>query len=105
MRKIIFVAIIFITFIINSIKIIPTNEVTIATLENRKDSYILVEKVFGKVVDAEKNGVVLNTESEYNYISYSNMEEVNPGDEIITYLVYKNTVGEDDILFRIDKKI
>lgn len=105
MRKIIFVAIIFITFIINSIKIVPTNEVTIATLENRKDSYILVEKVFGKVVDTEKNGVILNTESEYNYISYSNMEDVNTGDEIITYLVYKNTVGEDDILFRIDKKI
>lgn len=66
---------------------------------------IVVEMVLGICCDEEGNGCVLNTTSWYDYISYAETDEKTgerlfswnePGDIVMTFLVYKRDNYEDD---------
>lgn len=84
------------------LKIMETDEITGDFLRNR-NGLIVVEKIIGKCLDENGNGKILNTESEYNYISYSGVSWVLPGDTVVTYEVYNPSNNyEDDIVARWD---
>ncbi len=57
--------------------------------------------IFGVVLDGSMNGKIF-TRSPYNYISYSGVPDVRPGDLILTVEFINPLVGEDDIIFRSD---
>lgn len=57
--------------------------------------------IFGVVLDGSMNGKIF-TRSPYNYISYSGVPDVRPGDLILTVEFINPFVGEDDIIFRSD---
>ena len=59
------------------------------------------EVCFGVVLDGSMNGKTF-TRSPYNYISYSGVPDVRPGDLILTVEFINPFVGEDDIIFRSD---
>lgn len=56
---------------------------------------------FGTCLDSDGNGKIF-TRSPYNYISYSGVPDVRPGDLILTVEFINPFVGEDDIIFRSD---
>ena len=56
---------------------------------------------FGACLDSDGNGKIF-TLSPYNYISYSGVPDVRPGDLILTVEFINPFVGEDDIIFRSD---
>jgi len=90
----------------NYVKILQTDEITNKILTHRKDNYILIEVIIGKVVNNKKDGKVLNTSDKYyNYISYRGIKGVKKGDKVITITVFANNNYEDDIAIRFDKKI
>ena len=87
-----------------TIKILEPDEITTKILTHRKNKYILIEVIYGRVKNNKKDGVVLNTKSKkFNYISYKGVKGAKKGKKILTYLVYDNTNGEDTIEFRIDR--
>ena len=88
------------------IKFISTQKLTYNQLISRKKSNILyVELIIGKQIDKKGNGRILNTDPNYNYISYRK-EPFNKGDKIRTYCIYNPyTDWEDDISERFDEKI
>ena len=104
-RKIIYITLLaLITIAITRTQIIDSAKLTLEALEHRNGK-ILIEKCVGIVTDSDKNGKVLNADSEYNYISYKYAHNVRENDIVVTYFVYNpfnNT--EDDILFRFDFK-
>ena len=59
------------------------------------------EVCFGACLDSDGNGKIL-TRSPYNYISYSGVPDVRPGDLVLTVESINPLVGEDDIVFRSD---
>ena len=59
------------------------------------------EVCFGACLDSDGNGKIF-TQSPYNYISYSGVPDVLPGDLILTVEFINPLVGEDDIIFRSD---
>lgn len=84
------------------LKIMEPDEITGDFLRNR-NGLIVVEKTVGKCLDENWNGKILNTESEYNYISYSGVSGILPGDTVVTYEVYNPSNNyEDDIVARWD---
>lgn len=76
-----------------------TSELTGEMLENRMNGdKVIVERTKGIVLDDELNG-----SEEDHYISYKSVEGAQPGDEIITYLVYNPATSYiDDIIERYD---
>lgn len=76
-----------------------TSELTGEMLENRMNGdKVIVERTKGFVLDDELNG-----SAEDHYISYRSVEGAQPGDEIITYLVYNPATRYiDDIIERYD---
>lgn len=67
-----------------------------------RNGALIVEMDVGIVTDEEKHGQILNTASDFDYISYE-MLPVNKGDYVTTYCVYNPWNNyEDDILYRID---
>lgn len=68
-----------------------------------RNGKIIVEMVAGIVENEHGDGTALNPEDcDYAYISYSEVS-CNPGDLILTFLVYDPaTNGEDDVIERID---
>lgn len=76
-----------------------TSELTGEMLENRMNGdKVIVERTKGIVLDDELNG-----SAEDHYISYRSVEGAQPGDEIITYLVYNPATSYiDDIIERYD---
>ena len=76
-----------------------TSELTSEMLENRMNGdKVIVERTKGIVLDDELNG-----SAEDYYISYRSVEGAQPGDEIITYLVYNPATSYiDDIIERYD---
>lgn len=90
----------------NYIKILQTDKVTNKVLTNRKDKYIVIEIIVGKVINNKKDGKILNTkDTYYNYISYNGIKGLKKGDKVLTICVFANNNYEDDIAFRFDKKI
>ena len=59
------------------------------------------EVCFGACLDGSMNGKIF-TRSPYNYISYSGVPDVRPGDLVLTVEFINPFVGEDDIIFRSD---
>ena len=68
-------------------------------LENRMNSEkVIVERTKGTVLNEDMDG-----EAEGYYISYRSVPDAQPGDEVITYLVYNPATNYiDDIIERYD---
>lgn len=67
------------------------DEITEEILLSRTDQSVIIEHVHGICMDEEGNGRVLNTDSEYDYISYNGFActaLVEIGDIVDTYLIY-----------------
>ena len=76
-----------------------SSELTGEMLEKRMNGdKVIVERTKGIVLDDELNG-----SAEGYYISYRSVEGAQPGDEVITYLVYNPATSYiDDIIERYD---
>lgn len=74
------------------------------------DGKLVIEKIVGVVTTNKGDGEILNTDSEYNYISYKsirdnegNLNVPHKGDIMVTYLVWQPCGNsEDDVAFRTD---
>ena len=88
---------------LNVIQVYDVDDLDGDTLENRNGS-IIIEKIIGQVLNANGDGMILNTEDEYyNYISYKDVKDAKVGDIILTYCIYNpDTSFEDDIIERFD---
>lgn len=63
---------------------------------------LIVEKFIGICVDDDKNGQVINTETDFDYISYKGLD-ILAGDIVVTYCLYNpDTKYENDIIWRED---
>lgn len=84
------------------VQVVDSADLTGDMLRSRNGK-IIVEMVAGIVDNESGDGSVLNPEdSNYAYINYSEVS-CNPGDMILTFLVYDPaTNGEDDVIERID---
>lgn len=85
----------------NICQLYDSSDLTEDILANRQGK-LIIEKCVGTVTDDEKNGIIQNADSDYNYISY---EDVNcaKGDTVITYLIYNpGTNYTDDVIERFD---
>lgn len=82
--------------------IYDTDALDYETLVSRNGD-IIVEKIVGICLNDEGNGRILNTETEFNYISYASVADVQKGDVVLTYEIYNpETNLEDDIIERFD---
>lgn len=78
-----------------------SEDLTAEELENRNGK-IIIEEVIGECLNAEGDGRVIGTDN--YYINYSNVEGVQAGDIIVTYLVYNDANNYiDDIVIRTDR--
>lgn len=85
----------------NLCEIYNTEELTEDILANRQGK-LIIEKCVGKVLDNEKNGAIQNADSDYNYISYADVD-CTKGDTVTTYLIYNpETNYTDDVIERFD---
>lgn len=83
-----------------TINMYDTANLNAEILENRNGT-LIIERCIGKCADIDGNGYVLEFPDEY--ISYKNVENVKPGDTILTYFIYNpNTNYADDIMYRYD---
>lgn len=85
--------------------IIDSSMLTADILEHRTEHDVLiVERVVGYVTDRDSNGKVLNSNGEFNYISYKYVREpITVGTVVLTYLIYNpNNNYVDDIVNRFD---
>lgn len=84
---------------------IDSENLTLEILGNR-EGHLLVERVIGIVLNEYRDGKVLNAfDPEFDYISYRDLDgnEPEPGDIVITYLVYNPESNyDDDIIQRSD---
>lgn len=68
-----------------------------------KRGEIIIERTVGIVLDEDFNGRILNTDSDFNYISYKNLGfDVVPGDVVVTYSVYSTENDFEDDFERYD---
>ena len=68
-----------------------SNDLTAEILENR-DGKLIVERCVGIVTDAETgDGMILNTDPDYCYISYAGVDGVTNGTVVVSYMVYSTT--------------
>ena len=85
----------------NICQLYDSSELTEDILANRQGK-LIIEKCIGTVIDDEKNGAIQNVDSDYNYISYADVDCAK-GDTIITYLIYNpETNYTDDVIKRFD---
>lgn len=87
------------------IKILEPDECTESVLTNRiNDKNIIIERIEGVCLDSYRNGRITNTsDTLHDYISYENIEGVQPGDKILTYCIYDLSNNySDDIVSRTD---
>lgn len=78
----------------NICQVYDSSELTEDILANRQGK-LIIEKCVGKVTDDEKNGAIQNADSDYNYISYTDVDCAK-GDTIITYLIYNPDTNYTD---------
>ena len=90
---------------IRKIEIYDTNDLDAETLESREiNGKLIVERLYGVVLNEQGDGELLDCKTEFNYISYrSIIDSVNVGDVICTYVIY-NPENDyvDDIIERWD---
>lgn len=85
----------------NICQVYDSSDLTEDILANRQGK-LIIEKCVGTVTDNEKNGIIQNADSDYNYISYTNVDCAK-GDTITTYLIYNpKTNYTDDVIERFD---
>lgn len=85
----------------NICQVYDSSELTEDILANRQGK-LIIEKCVGTVLDDEKNGAIQNADSDYNYISYADVN-CTKGDTVTTYLIYNpETNYTDDVINRID---
>lgn len=85
----------------NICQVYDSSELTEDILANRQGK-LIIEKCVGKVLDDEKNGAIQNADSDYNYISYVDVD-CTKGDTVTTYLIYNpETNYTDDVIERFD---
>lgn len=85
----------------NICQLYDSSELTEDILANRQGK-LIIEKCVGTVIDDEKNGAIQNADSDYNYISYADVDCAK-GDTITTYLIYNpETNYTDDVIKRFD---
>ena len=85
----------------NICQLYDSSELTEDILANRQGK-LIIEKCVGTVIDDEKNGAIQNAVSDYNYISYADVDCAK-GDTITTYLIYNpETNYTDDVIKRFD---
>lgn len=82
--------------------VMQPDEITEDYICNRNGK-LVIEKFIGIVLNDQGDGRILNTESEYNYICYSSVDNIKPGNIILTYCIYNpDTNYSDDIVARYD---
>ena len=87
---------------LNIIQVYSVDDLDGDKLENRNGN-IIIEKIIGQVLNADGDGIILNTKDRHNYISYKNVKDAEVGDIILTYCIYNpDTNGTDDIIDRFD---
>lgn len=85
----------------NICQLYDSSELTEDILANRQGK-LIIEKCIGTVTDDEKNGIIQNADSDYNYISYADVD-CEKGDTITTYLIYNPKSNyTDDVIERFD---
>lgn len=85
-----------------TVRVVDSDQLTLRDLEERKDSYVLVERMESIVEDAEGNGRILNAAADSgNYIKFD-AEEFSVGDLVETYCVYDNSQYVDTVEMRFD---
>lgn len=85
----------------NICQVYDSSELTEDILVNRQGK-LIIEKCVGTVTDDEKNGAIQNADSDYNYISYADVD-CTKGDTVTTYLIYNpETNYTDDVIERFD---
>lgn len=85
----------------NICQVYDSSDLTEDILANRQGK-LIIEKCVGTVTDDEKNGIIQNADSDYNYISYADVDCAK-GDTITTYLIYNpKTNYIDDVIERFD---
>ena len=88
------------------IYIYDADDLTAETLENR-DGAVIIERIYGIVLDTQGNGKILNPAIEgQDYISYRSVNGAEVGDCYASYMVYNpSTDYVDDIMERYDVRI
>lgn len=82
-------------------QVYDSSDLTEGILTNRQGK-LIIEKCVGTVIDDEKNGAIQNADSDYNYISYADVDCAK-GDTITTYLIYNPENNyTDDVVERFD---
>ena len=85
-----------------TVRVVDSDQLTLRDLEERKDSYVLVERMESIVEDAEGNGRILNAAADSgNYIKFD-AGEFSVGDLVETYCVYDNSQYVDTVEMRFD---
>ena len=85
-----------------TVRVVDSDQLTLRDLEERQDSYVLVERMESIVEDAEGNGRILNAAADSgNYIKF-NAGEFSVGDLVETYCVYDNSQYVDTVEMRFD---
>lgn len=88
-----------------TVQVIDCNDLTLEMLTTRKEKNIMyIERIFGRVIDNNGNGKILNPPEDGGYyISYDRVEDARKGNLIITYCVYNPyTNYDDDVIERWD---
>ena len=88
------------------VMVFQPDELSLEVLENRNGA-VVIEMLISRIDSVETgDGTVLNTDSEFNYISfreYLKTNEAKDGDIMLTYCVYDPSNNyEDDIVIRFD---
>lgn len=85
-----------------TVRVVDSDQLTLRDLEERKDSYVLVERMESIVEDVEGNGRILNAAADSgNYIKFD-AGEFSVGDLVETYCVYDNSQYVNTVEMRFD---
>lgn len=85
-----------------TVRVVDSDQLTLRDLEERKDSYVLVERMESIVEDDKGNGRILNAAADSgNYIKFD-AGEFSVGDLVETYCVYDNSQYTDTVEMRFD---
>lgn len=92
---------------IGQVRVYDAEDLTARMLETRYDD-VIIERVYGVVVNSKGDGRQLNAPKGHDYISYKGVKGAKKGDVIMTLLVYAPTGKKydegnvDDIVDRFD---
>ena len=90
----------------SEIHIYDADDLTAEILENR-DGAVIIERIYGIVLDEQGNGKILNPAIEgQDYISYRSVNGAEVGDCYASYMIYNPATDYvDDIMERYDVRL